>query len=151
MSSTLILDFPDVKEPFILYTDASLTAMGAVLAQVQDGKKRAICYASKAFSKSPTNYSATKGELSAIVTFTRHFKHYILGRKFKIVSDHGALQWLHNFNETDGLTARWLQKLAAIEYEVQQRPGKSIVHADGLSRIPIVNQVTTSRSKEELD
>ena len=79
LSSTPILAFPDVKEPFILYTDPSLTAMGAVLAQIPDGKERAICYASKAFSKSQTNYSATKRELLAIETFTRHFKHYLLG------------------------------------------------------------------------
>ena len=79
LSSTPILVFPDVREPFILYTDASLTAMGAVLAQLQDGKERAICYASKAFSKSQRNYSATKREVLAIVTFTRHFKHYLLG------------------------------------------------------------------------
>ena len=39
LSSTPILAFPDVKEPFLLYTDASLTALGAVLAQVQDGKE----------------------------------------------------------------------------------------------------------------
>ena len=51
LSSTPSLAFPDVKESFILYTDASLTAMGAVLAQIQDGKERDICYASKAFSK----------------------------------------------------------------------------------------------------
>ena len=143
--------FPDVKEPFILYPDASLTAMGAVLAQVQDGKERAICYASKAFSISQTNYSATKRELLANVTFVRHFKHYLLGRKFKIVTDHRALQWLRNFNDPDGLTARWLEKLAALDYEVQHRPGKSIGHADGFSRIPIVIQVTTSKSKEKPD
>ena len=144
LSSTPILALPDVKEPFILCTDASSTAMGAVLAQVQDGKERAICYASKAFSKSQTNYSATKRELLAIVTFTRHFRHYLLRRKFKIVTDHRALQWLHNFKDPDGLTARWLEKLAAFNYDVKHRPGKSIGHADGLSRIPIVNQVTTS-------
>ena len=125
--------------------------MGAVLSQVQDGKERAICYASKAFSKSQTNYSATKRELSSIVTFTRHFKHYLLGRKFKIVIDHRALQWLDNFKDPDGLTARWFEKLAAFDYEVQHRPSKNIGHADGLSQIPIVNQVFTSKSKEKLD
>ena len=93
LSSTPILAFPDVEEPFILNTDANSTAMGAVLAQVQDGKERAICYASKAFSKSQTNCSATKRELLAIVTFTRPFKQYVLGRKFKIATDHRALQW----------------------------------------------------------
>ena len=151
LSSTPILAFTDVKEPFLVYTDASLTAMGAVLAQVQDGKERAFCYASKAFSKSQTNYSATNWELLAIVTFTRHFKHYLLERKFKIVTDHHALQWLHNFKYPDGLTALWLEKLAAFDYEVQHRPGKSTGHADGFSQIPIVNQVTTSQSKEKLN
>ena len=125
--------------------------MGAVLAQVHDGKERAICYASKTFSKSQTNYSATKRELLAIVAFTRHFKHYLLGRKFKIVTHHRALQWLHNFKDPDELTARWLRKLAAFDYEVQYRPSKTIGHADGLSRIPNFNHVTTSQSKENLD
>ena len=125
--------------------------MGAVLAQVQDGKERAICYASKSFSKSQTNYSATKRELLAIVTLTRYFKDYLLGRKFKIVTDHRALQLLHNFKDPDGLSARWLEKLAAFDYEVQHRPGKSIGHADGLSRIPIVNQVTSFQSNEKPD
>ena len=114
-------------------------------------KKPAICYASKAFSKSQTNYSETKWELLAIVTFTCQFKHYLLGRKFKVVTDHRSLQWLHNIKDQDGLTARWLGKLAALDYEVHYRPGKSIGHADGLSRVPIVNQVTTYQSKEKLD
>ena len=90
-------------------------------------------------------------ELLAIVTFTRHFKHYLLGRRFKIVTDHRVLQWLHNFEDPDGLTTRWLEKLAAFDYEVQHRPGKSIGHADGLSRTPIVNQITTSYNKQDLD
>ena len=49
LTTTLFLAFPMMKEPFTLYTDASLTARGAVLSQVQDGQERAICYASKAF------------------------------------------------------------------------------------------------------
>ena len=67
------------------------------------------------------------------------------------MTDHRALQWLHNFKDPYGLTARWLGKLAAFEYEVQHRPGKSIGHANGLSRVRIVNQVTTSSSTEKLD
>ena len=110
--------------------------MGAVLAQVQDGKERAICYASKSLSKAQTKYSATRCELLALVTFTRHFRHYLLGQKFTIVTDHSALQWLHSFKDPDGITARWLEKLAPFDYEVRHRPGKSIDHADGMSRIP---------------
>ena len=50
LTSAPILAFPCFEEPFILYTDASQFAMGAVLAQVQDGKERAICYASRSLS-----------------------------------------------------------------------------------------------------
>ena len=151
LPSPPILDFPNVKEQFILYTDASLTAMGAVLAQVQDGKERAVCYASKAFSKSQTNYSSTKREFLAIVTFTRQFKVYLSERKIKIVTYHRAPQWLHIFKVPDGLTARWIEKLAAFHFEVQHRPGKSIGHADGLPRVPVVKQLATSQNKEKPD
>ena len=104
----------------------------------------------KSIFKISNKLFCNKTELLANVNFTRHFKHYLLGRKFKVVTDHRALQWLHNFKDPDGLTARWLEKLAAFDYEVQHRPGKSIGHADGLSRIPIVNQVTTSQSNENI-
>ena len=82
LTSTPILAFPCLKEPFILYTDASQFAMGSVLAQMQDGKDRAICYASRSLSKSQTKYSATRRELPALVTFTRNFRHHLLGQKF---------------------------------------------------------------------
>ena len=58
---------------------------------------------------------------------------------------------MHNFKDPDGLTARWLEELAAFEYEVQHRPGKGFCRVDGLSRFPIINQVTTSQNKENLD
>ena len=136
LTSTPILPFPCLKEPFILYTDASQFAMGAVVAQVQDGTERAICYATRALSKSQTKNSATRHELLTLVTFTRHFRHKLLGQKFTIVTDHSALQWLHSFRDSAGITARWLEKLAPYDYEVRHRPGKSIGLADGLSRIP---------------
>ena len=58
---------------------------------------------------------------------------------------------LNNFKDPDGLTASWLEKLAGFDYEVQHKPGKSIGHADGHSRLPLVNQVTIPQSVEKLD
>ena len=74
-------------------------------------------------------YSGTKRELLAVLKFTRHFKHYLLVQKFTIITDHRALQCLLGFKDPDALTARWLEKLAAFNYEV--------VHANGLSRSPL--------------
>ena len=107
LTSTPLLAFLclELEEPFFFYTDASQFAMGALLAQMQDGKERAICSASRSLSKSQTKYSATR-EVLAFVTFTRHFRHYLLCQKFTIVTDHSALQWRHSFKDPDGITAR---------------------------------------------
>ena len=78
LTSAPNLAFPSMREPSILYIDASQHAMGAVLAQIQNGSERVICYASKSFSKAQSRYSTTKREFLAIVNFTRHFKHYLL-------------------------------------------------------------------------
>ena len=120
----------------MLYSDASQHAMGSILVQYQNGSERVVCCASKTFSKAQSRYSTLKRELLAIVNFTRPFKHYLLGRKFQIVTDHRALQWLPSFKDPHGLTARWLENLAAFEYQNVHRSGKSIGHADSISRIP---------------
>ena len=140
-----------MKEPFILYTEASQFAIGAVLAQVQNGLGRVICYASKSLNKAQSSYSTTKSELLAIVIYTRHFKHYLLGRQFKIITDHKALHWLHNFKDPDALTARWLEKLAAFDYEIEHRSGKSIGHADCMSRLPATTAALNMTATMDVD
>ena len=45
--SAPILGYPDMQEKFILDTDASKCAIGAVLSQVQDGKEVVIAYGSR--------------------------------------------------------------------------------------------------------
>ena len=84
LTSAPIFAFPSMREPSILFTDASQLAMSPVLAQIQNGSERFICYASKCFSKTKSRYSTTKRELLAIVIFTRHFKHYCLEENVKL-------------------------------------------------------------------
>ena len=63
MTSTPVLAYPNTDDPFILDTDASDVAMGAVLSQVQEGQERVVAYGSKTFSKSERNYCVTRKEL----------------------------------------------------------------------------------------
>lgn len=51
-----VLGYPRYKEPFELHTDASMLGLGAILYQSQEGKKRAIAYASRGLSKTERNY-----------------------------------------------------------------------------------------------
>ena len=98
--------------------------------------ERVSAYASKTLSISQRNYSATKREVFAIVYFTQHIRNYLLGQKFLIVTDHGALTWLYSFKEPDGLLARWIEKLEQFDFEIKHEAGKKIPHADCLSRVP---------------
>lgn len=131
-----ILVYPSRNEKFVLDTDASDFAIGAVLSQVQDGVERVIGYASRTLGKHERKYCVTRKELLAVVHFVKYYKHYLTGRPFLLRTDHGALQWLRNFKDADGQMARWISVLDTFDMTIQHRPGKSHGNADALSRMP---------------
>lgn len=135
--SAPILTFPDPSETFILDTDASDMAIGAILSQKVDGLEKVVAHASRALSRQEKNYATTKKELLAVVHFTTYFRHYLLGRKFLLRTDHSSLRWLHNFSQPEGQLARWLEHLAQFDYEIEHRPAKKHAKADSLSRRPV--------------
>ena len=130
------LTYPNSKDTFVLDTDASDTSIGAVLSQIQDGKEMVICYASHVLLKPQRRYCTTRKELLAVVKFCRHFRHYLLGRRFVLRTDHNNLVWLVRFKHVEGQLSRWLEELATFDMEIIHRPGKKHANADGLSRIP---------------
>ena len=134
--SAPILAHPDFETSFILDTDASGTAIGAVLSQVQNGHERVISYASRCLSKTESRYCVTRRELLAVVVFVKHFKHSLSGKKFILRTDHGSLRWLMNFKSPEGQMARWLQVLSSFDMDIQHRQGRKHTNADALSRLP---------------
>lgn len=62
-----ISTFPRIEPEFILDTDASNCIIGAVLSQIQDGKKLVTSYRSRVFIKKEMNYGVTRRELLAVV------------------------------------------------------------------------------------
>ena len=129
-----VLRHPRPDCEFILDTDASNFALGGVLSQIVDGQERVVAYASVALSRSQMNYCTTHRELLAVVTMTKRFRHYLLGRHFRLRTDHSSLRWLLNYSEADGLVARWLVKLQEYDMQIEHRAGKLHGNADGLSR-----------------
>ena len=93
---------PTDLDKYILDTDASDTAIGAVLSQIQGGEERLIAYASRTYSRAEKNYCTTRKELLAVVYFTKHFKQYLLGSHFLIRTDHAVLAWLQRASELMG-------------------------------------------------
>lgn len=132
-----ILQHPDFTKPFILTTDASNYAIGAVLSQGPLGKDLPVAYASRTLNPAECNYSTIENELLAIVWATKYFRPYLFGVKFTIVSDHKPLQWLFSIKEPNSKLVRWRLKLAEYDYEIIYKKGKLNANADALSRPPI--------------
>ena len=59
------------SKPFILDTDASDVAIGAVLSRVHDGVEKVNVYASRTLSKAERKYCVTRKKLLAVVYFTK--------------------------------------------------------------------------------
>ena len=135
--SAPVLALPDFATQFILDTDASDDGIGAVLFQRQkDGSEHVIACASRSLTKPERKYSVTRRELLAVVTFTNHFRQYLIGTPFKLRTDHNALVWLRNFKNPEGQLARWLEKLEEFSFSVEHRAGNKHHNADALSRRP---------------
>ena len=120
----------------ILATDASDTAIGAELIQVQNGEERVIAYSHFALTPYQRKYCTTRKESLSIVRFTRHFWNYLLGKIFKVRRDHSSLTWLLKFKDPQGQLACWMEELSQHNMVVQHRPGTKHGHADALSRKP---------------
>jgi len=137
MTSTPFLGMPTDDDDYTIDTDASDFAIGAVLSQKQDGVERVIAYASRALDKREKNYCVTRRELLAIVHFLKYFKQYLLGKHFKIRTDHAALTWLRKTPDPIGQQARWLEQMEEFDFTVEHRPGLSHGNAgNGMSRRP---------------
>src|SRR5436190_12088163 len=76
---------PRLRKPFLLYTDASLTGLGAVLIQKEGKEEYVIAYASRTLSAAERNYGITKLKCFAIVWAVKYFRHYVYGSKLTII------------------------------------------------------------------
>ena len=143
-----ILAMPNDTGDFVLDTDASDQTIGAVLSQVQDGIERVIAYASRTLDKREVNYCITRKELLAIVYSLKYFKQYLMGRHFKIRTDHAPLTWLRHTPDPIGQQARWLEIME--EYDFEHRPGVKHGNADAISRRPCRIASCACRQSEEV-
>ena len=125
-----------MSKPFLLMTDASGYALGAVLGQ-QDEKEKdhVIAYTSRGLKPHEKNYSTIEKELLAIVFGTKQFRHYIWSRKVILLTDHRPLQWLKGHGDPTSRLVRWMLQLQEFDIHFQYRTGKANANADCLSRI----------------
>ncbi|GJX20720.1 putative reverse transcriptase domain-containing protein, partial [Tanacetum coccineum] len=130
LCSAPILALPEGNEDFIVYCDASIKGLGAVLMQ----REKVIAYASRQLKIHEKNYTTHDLELGAVVFALKIWRHYLYGTKCTVFTDHKSLQHILDQKELNMRQRRWLELLSDYDCEIRYHPGKANVVADALSR-----------------
>ena len=125
-----ILTLPEGVEDFVVYCDASITGMGAVLMQ----RGHVVAYASRQLKPHEANYPTHDLELGAVVFALKIWRHYLYGVRCTIYTDHKSLRYLMDQPSLNMRQRRWLDVLKDYDCEILYHPGKANVVADALSR-----------------
>jgi len=143
-----VLIFPDFSKEFILTTDASGYAIGAILTQLaNDNKEHLISCHSRTLKDAEKRYSNFDREILAVFYGVQQNRSYLWGSKCIIRSDNIAIPYLDRSKTSDSSRAiRWFIKLSEYDYKVEHRKGTKIAHADALSRYP-ADQAGKGRAK----
>ncbi|UYV70463.1 K02A2.6-like, partial [Cordylochernes scorpioides] len=142
ISSESVLAHFDDNLPILVSCDASEYGIGAVLSQVDHEVERPVVFASRTLNKTERRYAVIDKEALAVNFGASKFSQYLLGRKFKILTDHKPLVGMFNPKKPipqvlSPRMLRWCLTLAAYTYTIEYKPGKVNCNADALSRLPL--------------
>lgn len=132
-----ILAHPDFSRPFIIDSDASQFALGAVCSQLNDeNQEHPVAYASRTLTAAERNYSATKREaLGVYWAVHRAFHSYTYGATFLLRTDHSALTSIFGHGPApEPMIAGWQLQMSQYTYTILHRAGNQHSNADGMSR-----------------
>ncbi|WVZ89030.1 hypothetical protein U9M48_035489 [Paspalum notatum var. saurae] len=146
LTTAPVLTLLDLHKDFVVYCDASRQGPGCVL--MQDNK--VVSYASRQLRAHEENYPTHDLELAAVVHALKIWRHYLMGNKCKIYTDHKSLKYIFTQTELNMRQRRWLELIKDYELEIHYHPGKANVVADVLSRKSYCNLLTGEELSAEL-
>jgi hypothetical protein len=90
LTAAPVLTMPDMEKLFSIYCDVSGQGLGCVL--MQDG--HVVAYASRQLRKHEEKYPTHDLELAAVVHALKIWRHYIIGKRCDVYSDHKSLKYI---------------------------------------------------------
>ncbi|BHF83230.1 hypothetical protein SprV_0802637200 [Sparganum proliferum] len=134
----------DPHAQLILTTDASNSAVGAVLHQQVNNHLQPLAFFSQKLQPAQTRYSTFSRELLAIYLAIRHFRHLLEGRDFSAHTDHKPLTYALKAkpDRYSPREVRHLDYISQFTADIRYVRGSDNVVADALSR-PGINTLTS--------
>ena len=130
-----VLAMPDFGQKFVLQTDASSSAIAAVLSQEIDGVRQPIAYASRTLTPCEKKSSIYELECLAVVFGINKFRRFLEHKEFLLETDNQALSWILAHPRQLGKIGRWVVQISSLKFQVQHVRGTQNVIADTLSRM----------------
>lgn len=125
---------PNELDLLVLESDASDFALSASLNQ--GGKP--VAFFSRTLKQHERKHHVVEKEAAAIVEACRKWNHYLVGRRFLLVTDQQAVSFMfdqqHHGKVKNEKILRWRVELSALDFDIKYRPGPENVTADCLSR-----------------
>lgn len=137
LADAALLAHPDPHAEIAIQTDASDTAIGAVLQQRNGEDWQPLAFFSRKLSPSQRKYSPYDRELLAIYEAIRYFRHMVEAKPFAVMTDHKPLTYAFaKQRETcSPRQFRYLDYISQFTTDIRYIAGKENVVADSLSRI----------------
>jgi hypothetical protein len=130
LTSDPILSIAYPNEEFIVCTDVCKEGIGGFLSQ----NGFVICYESRKLKEHEGNYATHDLELAAIVHALRKWRHYLIGKRFELRTDHNSLKYLFYQPSLNVRQSRWLEFLSEYDFDINHIKGKENKVVDALSR-----------------
>lgn len=138
IANSATLGVADAAKPFIVHTDASDYAVGAVLSQHNDvGELRPIGFVSQKLTDVEYRWSVYEKELFSIVVALKRWSMHLMYTKHpvEIHNDHASLRFLLDQPKLTAKQTRWLALLSTFsDLRFIHVKGKENTRADALSR-----------------
>jgi hypothetical protein len=114
LTTAPVLIMPDIHKGFDVYCDASRRGLGCVL--MQEGK--VVEYAYRQLRKHDQNYPTHDLELAAIVHELKIWRHYMIGNKCQIFTDHKSLKYIFTQRDLNLRQRRWLELIKDYDLDI---------------------------------
>lgn len=136
-----VLAIYDPSSEIQLHTDASKIGVAGILLQRDcTGTLRPIAYYSRQTTPDEQKLHSYELETLAVISSLNKFRVYLLGLKFKIVTDCNALRTTLTKRDLVPRIARWWLQFLEYDCDIEYRSGEKMAHVDALSRSPIVDE-----------